>query len=135
MMTAAAGMGLWLMTGCAMNEKKIEQLSRRWILVWNDGDPATLPLAEDFRHASPYGVLEGREHYLEVVVPMARQNVAKLTIEDVLVSGSQSVVRYLVAKPSGETMRACDWLEFSGDQLARVWSYYERPAGSREDGY
>ena len=136
MLTAAGvGMGLWVMAGCSMNEQEIDRLTRQWILVWNDGDPATLPLADDFQHTSPYGRIEGREHYLEVVVPMAKENVSTLTIEDVLVSGSQSVIRYQVAKPGGETMKACDWLTFENGQLARVWSYYERPQESRADSY
>lgn len=135
MKALAVVLGTCLMMGCAMNEREVDRMTRQWILVWNDGDPATLPLAEDFQHTSPYGRLEGRAHYLEVVVPMARENVAKLTIEDVLVSGNQSVVRYRVANPSGETMPACDWLTFKDGKLARVWSYYERPAGSRSDAY
>lgn len=118
-----------------MNEQKVEQMSRQWILVWNDGDPADLPLADDFQHTSPYGVLEGREHYLATVVPMARKNVAKLTIEDVIVSGDRSAVRYHVTHPSGGTMQACDWLTFVDGKLAQVRSYYERPAADRSDSY
>lgn len=135
-MTAVAlGVGLCLMVGCAMNEQEVERLTRQWILVWNDGDPATLPLADDFQHTSPYGHIAGREHYLETVTPMAKENVAKLTIEDVLVSGSQSVVRYRVEKPYGETMPACDWLTFANGELAQVRSYYERPTESRSTSY
>jgi ketosteroid isomerase-like protein len=119
------------MMGCAMNEREVDGLTRQWILVWNDGDPATLPLAPDFQHTSPYGHIEGRERYLDWVLPLATKNVAKLTIEDVLVSGNQSVVRYQNRLASGETMRACDWLTFSNGELTQVRSYYERPDASK----
>ena len=131
----AVGLGLSLAMGCAMNDKQIDHLSRQWILVWNEGDASSLPLAEDFVHVSPFGRLEGRKHYLKTVIPMSKKNAAKLAVEDVLVSGNQSVVRYNVVSPSGATMPACDWLTFEGGKLARVRSYYERPAEIRSDAY
>jgi|GEM_PF-1793971 len=135
MMAVAVGMCTCCMIGCAMNEREIDQLSRQWITIWNDGDPADLPLADDFQHTSPYGHIEGRDRYLEVVGPMAKENVSRLTIEDVLVSGHQSVIRYQNRLASGKTMYACDWLTFKNGKLARVRSYYERPAESRTDSY
>lgn len=135
MLTATVGFILGVTMGCSMNEQQVDRLTREWILVWNDGNASTLPLADDFEHTSPYGVLKGRDHYLEVVVPMAKKNAARLTIDDVMVSGNQSAVRYKVASPSGETMRACDWLLFQNGKLAKVWSYYERPAGVRDHAY
>lgn len=129
------GLLLCFAQGCATSEHKLNQMSRQWILIWNDGDPEELPLADDFQHTSPYGHLEGRRLYLDTVVPMAKQNAATLTVEDVLVSGTQSVVRYTVANPSGDTMRACDWLTFRNGQLVRVRSYYERPEEGRKGSY
>ena len=133
--TAATSVLTCLLAGCAMNEKKIDQMTCQWILVWNDGDPTTLPLAADFQHTSPYGHIEGRDRYLEWVLPLAAKNVAELTIEDVLVSGNQSVVRYRNRLASGDTMRACDWLTFSGGEIAQVRSYYERPERARGASY
>lgn len=133
--TVAIGICLCFVPGCAMNERQVDRLTRQWILIWNDGDPGSLPLADDFQHTSPYGHIEGRKRYLEIVVPLAKKNVSELTIEDVLVSGTQSVVRYQVANPSGETIQACDWLTFSEGKLARVRSYYERPEARRTDSY
>lgn len=100
----------------------IKHLTHHWILVGNDGDPATLPLTEDFTHTSPYGTINGRERYLEMVIPMAKQNFANLTIEDVLVSGSQSVVRYNNRMAGAIDVPSGDWLEFVDGELARVWS-------------
>jgi SnoaL-like domain len=104
----------------------IEKQARTWILVWNDGDPRTLPLADDFAHTSPYGRIEGRETYLDTVIPQAKANVMQLTVEDVIAAGGKAVVRYRMAGPSGSATAACDWLEFVDDRIARVWSYYDR---------
>jgi len=135
MMAVAVGIGLFLMMGCQMTEQEVGRLTRQWILVWNGGDPASLPLAHDFQHTSPYGHIEGRERYLEWVVPLAKENVAELTIDDVLVSGNQSVIRYRNRLASGETIHACDWLTFADGKLAQVRAYYERPDASRTNSY
>lgn len=135
LMAAALGTTSCLMMGCAMNEREVDRLTRQWILVWNDGDPTTLPLAPDFKHTSPYGHIEGRDRYLEWVLPLAKENVAELTVEDVLVSGNQSAVRYRNHLSSGETIRACDWLTFSDGKLAQVRAYYERPGATGTDAY
>lgn len=129
--------GSCLVMGCSMKRGEVDRLTRQWILVWNDGDPESLPLAEDFTHTSPYGRIEGRERYLAWVLPMAQENVAELTIEDVMVSGNESVVRYQNRLASGATMRACDWLTFYDGELTEVRAYYERPRadGSNDYGY
>lgn len=110
-----------------MEPSEVEALTREWITVWTNGDPRAYPLSDDFQHSSPFGTVEGRQRYLDWVIPLAAENVAALTIEDVLVSGMQSVIRYRQEQPGGAVMNACDWLQFDNGKLARVWSYYERP--------
>ena len=110
-----------------MDETTIERMSREWLEVWTNGDPRTLPLSDDFEHVSPYGRVAGREKYLEMTIPMSKQNVMTIEIEDVIASGNQSAIRYTVRKPTGEVMHACDWLRFKGSKLTNVWAYYERP--------
>lgn len=104
----------------------VEEQARNWILVWNDGDPRSLPLAEDFVHTSPYGTIRGRETYLDTVIPQAAESVVTLTVDDVVVAGTRAVVRYRMEGRGGSVNPGCDWLEFVDDRLARVWSYYDR---------
>ena len=115
-----------------MTAEEVERLTREWILVWTEGDPRTLPLAQDFEHISPYGRIQGRDHYLDLVIPAAKENVGRLTIRDVIASADQGVVRYVMESPSGETMEACDWLWFRAGKLIRVHAYYERPRASAD---
>ena len=109
-----------------MTEQELEQLTRQWILMWNDGDPTTYPLAQDFQHISPYGRIDGRDVYLNTVIPLSKENVAHLTVEEVVVTGNQSAIRYHLKRPSGETIQACDWLTFNDDKLSQVSSYYQQ---------
>jgi len=39
----------------------------QWFDCWNSGDIDNLPLADDFRHKSPFGTIETKARYLEIV--------------------------------------------------------------------
>ena len=99
-------------------------LARLWIEVWDGGDPMTLPLARDFVHVSPFGRIEGRENYLDVVRPMAEANVAALRVEDVLAAGDQACVRFSMETPNGP-VPCCDWVTVRDGEIASVRSYYD----------
>ncbi len=110
-----------------MDARTMNDLARRWILIWNDGDPRTLPLAEDFEHVSPFGTIRGRETYLEQVIAAAAENVTGLAVDDVIVGDGCAAVRYRYrAKREGmPEVAACDWLRFEGDKIAGVTAYFD----------
>lgn len=105
-----------------MNDAK--KLARGWIEVWGRDDPSTLPLADDFVHVSPFGKIEGREKYLELVRPMAKGNVTSLTIQDVIADGDRACVSYLMDTPNG-TVACCDWVLVADGRITSVRSYYD----------
>lgn len=69
-------------------------LAVQWIEAWVRMDLEWLRrrLAPDFVHVSPFGRLEGREHYLATVEPMARKSVMDLTVRDVIASENRAAV-------------------------------------------
>ncbi|MCB9845200.1 MAG: nuclear transport factor 2 family protein [Phycisphaeraceae bacterium] len=99
-------------------------LAREWIEVWNSGDPTTLPLADDFVHSSPFGRLEGRNHYLDVVRPMAASNVVSLHIQDVVAQGDRACIAFTMDTPNGP-VPCCDWIRVAGGRIHSVTSYYD----------
>lgn len=101
-----------------------ESLARRWIEVWGRDDPRTLPLAETFVHVSPFGRLEGRSRYLEVVMPMAQQNVASLRITSVISEGNQACIAFTMDTPRGP-IPCCDWVTVADGEILSVHSYYD----------
>ena len=40
---------------------------QEWFDKWESGDFLTLPLADHFKHTSPYGTINGKKQYLELV--------------------------------------------------------------------
>ena len=105
-----------------MNQAK--KLAREWGEIWNSGDPATLPLADDFVHVSPFGRIEGRERYLDIVRPMAAGNVASLTVHDVIGEGDRAAVCFSMETPNG-AVACCDWVIVVDGKIQSIHSHYD----------
>lgn len=106
------------------NENSAEQLARAWIQGWIDGDPDSIPLANDFVHTSPFGTIEGRDIYLEKIKPASSANVAKLTILRTMGADDQAVVRFDMETRHG-TIPCVDWVTVNGDRITSVHSFYD----------
>jgi len=100
------------------------RLARHWIETWQRGEPEKLALAPEFKHTSPFGVLEGRERYLEVVVPLSKRNVQSLEIRDVFGQGDRAVIIFDV-RSGDAVVRSCDLVRVRGEQIVEVESFYD----------
>ena len=109
-----------------MNERveDARALAELWIRCWQEGRPDDIPLADGFIHVSPFGRLEGRQHYLRTVKPMAAQNVTKLRVLGTLAAPDQAAIFFEMDTPGG-TIPVCDWV-FSRDGLiTEIRSHYD----------
>lgn len=81
-------------------------------------------LAADFVHVSPFGRLEGRDHYLATVEPMARKSVSELIVKDVIGSGNQAAV-WFENKTVNGVVPSCDWVRIENDTIKEIRSFYD----------
>ncbi len=112
-------------------------LAKAWIDGWNAGQPDQIPLAEDFAHTSPFGTIEGREKYLEIVKPLAQKNVQNLTIRRLLGGEGEAVIWFEMATPNG-TVAVCEWIQTNDNQITSIHSFYDPrhlPTGTEDVGY
>lgn len=107
-----------------------ETLARVWIESWNDGTPDSIPLAEGFRHTSPFGCVEGRKKYLDWVKPLAAKNVAELKILRTVSSGDQAAIHFEMKTPHG-VIPVCDWVVVEDGEITEIHSFYDA-TGLRE---
>jgi len=109
-----------------MNTERTAQLAAGWIEAWIRMDMEWLRqrLAPDFVHVSPFGRLEGRDHYLATVEPMARKSVMELKVKDVIASGDQAAVWFENTTPKG-AVPSCDWVRVEGDHIKEIRSFYD----------
>ncbi len=105
------------------------KLARGWIEAWQrmDLDWLREHLAEGFVHTSPFGRLEGREHYLATVAPLARKSVSRLEIRDVIADGGRAAVHFVNHSAGGE-IPSCDWIDVRHGRIVSVRSFYDTGA-------
>jgi ketosteroid isomerase-like protein len=100
-----------------------------WFGAFRDKDISTLErtLAEDFVHTSPYGVIRGRQAYLDLVRENAEAFFSPIIENlDVIEGGDKLSVRYLL-----DENPACDCIYVRNGQISEIYSYYhvgEKPA-------
>jgi hypothetical protein len=46
---------------------ELKDLVKNWFAVWEEGDYKSIPVAENFKHTSHYGTIDGKEPYLRLV--------------------------------------------------------------------
>ncbi|MHA2055781.1 MAG: nuclear transport factor 2 family protein, partial [Candidatus Hodarchaeales archaeon] len=46
---------------------ELKELVRLWFQKWEEGDIENIPIEENFRHTSPYGIVDGKKSYLSLV--------------------------------------------------------------------
>lgn len=93
-----------------------------WFGAFRTRDIAKLEagLAEGFTHTSPFGVIEGKRIYLDMVRANAEAFFSPtIEIVDVIEGGDQFAVRYLV-----DGNPACDCIYVQDGQIAAIYSYY-----------
>lgn len=102
------------------------ELATGWIEAWIRTDMEWLRqrLAPDFVHTSPFGRLEGRDHYLETVEPMARKSVQELKIIEVIADEKQAAVWFENRTPKG-VIPSCDWVRVENGLIKKIRSFYD----------
>lgn len=106
--------------------KRSRELATGWIEAWirMDMDWLRRNLAEDFVHVSPFGRLEGRDHYLATIEPLARKSVRELVIKEVIADEGRAVIRFENHTPEG-IVPSCDWVRIEDDEIAAIQSFYD----------
>ncbi len=105
-------------------QNEAERLAHAWIDGWNAGNPDEIPLAPDFMHSSPFGVVKGREKYLAWVKPLADKNVTTLTILKTLGGDGESAIWFEMGIPNG-LVQCCDWVQTDNSEIVAITSFYD----------
>ncbi len=107
-------------------DRSCRELAGIWFDAWKDLDIERLReiLAPSFVHVSPLGRLEGRDHYLEVVEPMARASVVELEVHEILAEGEVAAVRFTNETPNG-SVESCDWIRARDGRIEEIRSFYD----------
>ena len=103
---------------------KIRELVQSWFDKWESGDFPNLPIAEDFQHTSPYGVISGKDAYLDLV----KANLDKFLghqfmIHDQIFEDHRACIRYTALKEDFR-LEVSEWHYEKNGLIQEIVAYY-----------
>ena len=104
---------------------QVEELVKKWFEKWECGDYLNLPLSEDFKHTSPFGTIEGKRAYLDLV----KENEEKFLgytfyLHDWIYDNDRACVRYTTKQGKDFSLDVSEWYYMKDNLIQEIISYY-----------
>lgn len=105
-----------------MGTKKIVE---EWFEKWNKGDIVNLPISENFKHTSPFGTIDGKKTYLDLV----NENKDKFlgytfVIHDRIYEKVKACVRYTAKQGKDFSLDVSEWYYVEDNLINEIVAYY-----------
>ena len=99
---------------------------KQWIECWNSGNVDDLPIADDFCHTSPFGTIESKARYMEIVNKNRQDFLGnQLTVTAQIQEGDQVCIQFEQKNANtGLEMTVCEWYWIEGDKITAIRSFY-----------
>ena len=103
----------------------LKTLVQEWFSKWETGDFLNLPVTENFQHTSPFGTIDGKQAYLDLV----RVNQDKFLgytfeIHDELYTDDRACVRYTARQGATFTLDVSEWYYTKDGLIEKIIAYY-----------
>lgn len=109
-----------------MDQVEVHPVIKKWLSCWETGNLDDLPILDCFRHTSPFGTIETKKRYLEIVEKNKSDFLGNtLTVINQIKEGDQVCVQFEQKNAnSGLEMVVCEWYTLEGDQIREIRSFY-----------
>lgn len=105
---------------------KIDPVVEKWISCWETGNIDELPITDDFKHSSPFGIIKTKQRYLEVVEKNRKDFLGnQLTFIKQIKENNRVCVQFEQKNTNtGLEMLVCEWYVLEGDKIKEINSFY-----------
>ncbi len=105
-----------------MNLKK---LVIEWFAKWDKGDFHNLPISNNFKHTSPFGTIDGKKTYIDLVQDNKDKFLGYIfEIHDEIYSDNHACVRYTARQGNDFSLDVSEWYYTKGDLIEEIIAYY-----------
>jgi hypothetical protein len=103
---------------------KAEILVQKWFECWEQGNLEQLPIADDFKHTSPYGTIKSKAAYLEIVKANRDKFLGhRFVMHDVFYGPDMACIRYSAIKEDFR-LEVSEWHYMDNDLIHEIIAYY-----------
>lgn len=101
-----------------------KELVKKWFDKWAEGDFLDLPITDNFKHTSPYGTVDGKKAYIDLVAANKDKFLGyRFEIHDEIYNGNRGCVRY-TAIQGDFNLDVSEWHYVKGDLIEEIVAYY-----------
>lgn len=102
-----------------------KKLIKTWFERWTSGDFRQLPISNHFSHTSPFGTIDGKDAYLDLV----EQNQDKFLgysfeIHDAIYEENKACVRYTASQGEDFKLDVSEWYYIKHGLIEEIMAYY-----------
>lgn len=104
---------------------ELKILVRLWFQKWEEGEFENIPIEENFKHTSPYGTVDSKRRYLNLVEANKDAFLGKhFDIHDEIYEQNRACVRYTLKSEDTALMEVSEWFYMGKDKIQEIVSYY-----------
>lgn len=101
-----------------------KELVRKWFDIWTKGNFEDLPLADDFKHTSPYGTIDGKSAYMDIIASNRDKFLGhRFDLHDELYEKDKACVRY-TALQDNFRLEVSEWHYIKDNLISEIIAYY-----------
>ncbi|MGI9551309.1 MAG: nuclear transport factor 2 family protein [Aurantibacter sp.] len=101
-----------------------KELIKVWFDKWEGGNFQNLPISENFRHTSPYGTINGKKEYLELVKANKDKFLGhRFEIHDIISDEDKVCVRYTAVQKDFR-LEVSEWHFVKNGLIEEIVAYY-----------
>jgi predicted enzyme related to lactoylglutathione lyase len=102
-----------------------EYLIQEWFEKWEKGSFFDLPISEDFKHTSPFGTIEGKKAYIDLVNKNQDKFLGySFEILDDIYETDKACVRYIARQGRDFKLNVSEWYYIKDNLIHEIVSYY-----------
>ena len=102
-----------------------KRLVENWFEAWNTGNFYSIPVADNFKHTSPFGTIISKKSYLELVESNKDKFLGyEFEIIDTVYEAHKACVRYTAKQGSDFKLDVSEWYYIEDNLIAEIVAYY-----------
>lgn len=101
-----------------------KEVVKKWFYTWEEGGFMDLPISENFKHTSPYGIINGKKQYINLVEANKDKFLGhNFELHDEIYGKQKACVRY-TAIQGNYRLEVSEWYFIKNNLIEEVLAYY-----------
>ncbi|PKA81990.1 SnoaL-like protein [Ulvibacter sp. MAR_2010_11] len=103
----------------------LNKVVKQWFKKWEKGDYLNLPISANFTHISPFGTINGKKTYLDLVKENEDKFIGQyFEIHDAIYESNRACVRYTANQGKDFSLDVSEWYYVKNNLIEKIVAYY-----------